>query len=88
MSDDMKLFSFWPRIRHDLSSRVHDQGLKTLHEAILTAQRIEAADAHDMHTLGNLSHDHTNTMPAATPMDIDVRNTQLRAKRGLPERDS
>ena len=88
MSEDMKLFFFWPRIRHDLRRRVRDQGPTTLHEAILTAQRIEAADAHDMHTPGNLSHDHTNTMPAATPMDIDIQNAQLRAKRALPERDS
>ena len=27
-------------------------------------------------------------MPTATPMDIDVQNTQLRAKRALPERYS
>ena len=88
MSEDMRLFFFWLRIRHDLRRRACDQGQKTLHEAILTAQRIEAADAHDMHTPGNLSHDHTNTMPAATPMDIDVQNAHLHAKRGLPERDS
>ena len=37
MSEDIKLFFLWPRIRHDLCRRVRDQGPKTLHEAILTA---------------------------------------------------
>ena len=88
MSEDMKFFFLWPYIRYDLRRRVRNQGLKALTEAILTTQLIEAAYAHDLHTPGNLNHDHTNTTPAATPMDIDVQNTQLRAKRGLPERDS
>ena len=76
MLEDMNLFSFWPRIRHDLRRHVRDQGPMTLHEAMLTTQCIEAADAHDLHTPGNLSHDHTNTTPAATPMDIYIQNGQ------------
>ena len=78
--EDMKLFFLWPHIQHDLRHRIRDQGPKTLHKAILTTQCIEAEDAHDLHTSGNLSHDHTNTMPTTTPMDIDVQNAQLRAK--------
>ena len=63
---DMKLFFFWPCIWHD--------PLRCAQEAILSTERIEAIDAHDLHTPGNLSHDHTNTTATTTPMDIDVQN--------------
>ncbi|MCO5578501.1 hypothetical protein L7F22_032344 [Adiantum nelumboides] len=41
MSEEMKLFFLWPRLRHDISRRVRDQGPTSFHVAVQIAQRIE-----------------------------------------------
>ena len=89
MSETMKLFFIWPRLRHDLTRRVRDQAPKTFHHAIQIAQIIEASSLPDI----------TNFSPATIPlqrqtentpipMDIDVQNAQTTMRRQLPERDA
>ena len=91
MSEEMKLFFLWPRLRHDISRRVRDQGPVSFHAAIQIAQRIEVATCFDSNTI------FTTTMPTPpprpppdstpVPMDIDVQNA-LATRRALPERDA
>jgi hypothetical protein len=90
MSEEMKLFFLWPRLRHDISGRVRDQGPVCFHAAIQIAERIEVATFSDSGTI------FTTAMPTPprpppdstpVPMDIDVQNA-LAARRALPERDA
>ncbi|KAH7365316.1 hypothetical protein KP509_18G020500 [Ceratopteris richardii] len=41
--EEMKLFFLWPRLRHDISCRVHNQGPVSFHAAIHIAQHIESS---------------------------------------------
>ena len=91
MSEEMNFFFLWPRLRHDISRRVRDQGPVSFHAAIQIAQRIEVATFSDSGTA------FTTAMPTPpprpppdstpVPMDIDVQNA-LVARRALPERDA
>ncbi|MCO5605649.1 hypothetical protein L7F22_059832 [Adiantum nelumboides] len=47
MSEEMKLFFLWPRLRRDISRRVRDQGPTSFHTTIQVAQRIEGAVQND-----------------------------------------
>ena len=42
MLEEMKLFFLWPRLCHNISRRVRDQGPTSFHEAIQIGQRIES----------------------------------------------
>ena len=80
MSEEMKLFFLWPRLRHDISRRVCDQGPISFHSTIQIAQRIEGSDKFD-----EVSSFHPPPMPTTvhpsvdttSPMDVDVQNVQL-----------
>lgn len=89
MSEEMKLFFLWPRLRHDISRRVRDQGPTTFHAAVQIAQRIEGISQTDTTPMvvsqppvQRLVGDST-----PTPMDIDIQNVQLQSRRALPVRD-
>ncbi|KAH7292328.1 hypothetical protein KP509_29G062100 [Ceratopteris richardii] len=90
MSEEMKLFFLWPRLRHDISRRVLDQGPVSFHAAIQIAQRIESSTNADI----SITPLRQPTMPRSSlesnriPMDIDVQNAQMSARRSLPERDA
>jgi hypothetical protein len=89
MSNTMKLFFLWPRMRHDLARRVRDQAPKTFNNAIQIAQIIEASNMPDIpiqpqYSLPTARHSDTNP----SPMDIDVQNVQTTTKRQLPDRDT
>ncbi|MCO5547114.1 hypothetical protein L7F22_000556 [Adiantum nelumboides] len=79
MSEDMKLFFLWPRLRHDISRQVRDQSPTSFHAAIQIAQRIEASANPDAPTTlvhQPVTHHHlveSNPMP----MDIDIQNAQV-----------
>ncbi|MCO5574434.1 hypothetical protein L7F22_028219 [Adiantum nelumboides] len=86
MSEEMKLFFLWPRLRHDIAWRVRDQGPTSCHVAIQIAQQIK----------GTMHPDTTPLLPTPSsgvrvlqdvpaPMDIDVQNSQLHNRRNLPE---
>ena len=74
MSEDMKLFFLWPRLRHDIARRVRDQGPTKLRDAIQNPQRIEATSTTELpNTSGfQLPQRQQNLEDTATPMDIDV----------------
>ena len=87
MSEKMKLFFLWPRIRHDLSRRVRDQGPTTFSHAIQIAQRIETSNTVDQQNFFTISQPTaTSTENQSTPMDIDIQNVQA-TKRALPAKD-
>ncbi|KAH7365706.1 hypothetical protein KP509_18G041700 [Ceratopteris richardii] len=81
----MKLFFLWPRLRHDISRRVRDQGPVSFHTAIQIAQRIEFATGTETTTS---AIPHQATEQTLIPMDIDIQNAQLATRRALPERDA
>ena len=89
MPESMKLFFLWPRLRPEIYRRVRDQGPKTFQEAILIAQRIEAATQTELQmswsSTVNSEKQYNNN---ATPMEIDIQNAQLQARRNLPTRDA
>ena len=87
MSGKMKLLFFWPRIRHDLSRRVRDQGPTTFSHAIPFAQRIETSNTVDQQNFFTiLEPTATSIENQSTPMDIDIQNVQA-TKRALPAQD-
>ncbi|MCO5578637.1 hypothetical protein L7F22_032481 [Adiantum nelumboides] len=77
MSEEMKLFFLWPRLRHDISRRVRDQGPTTFHAAIQIAQRIEGIDEQNTGQVFTSSiPQHIFVDQPPTPMDIDIQNLQ------------
>ena len=82
MTEDMKLFFLWPRLRHDLRQRVKDQGPEIFLDAIKIAQRIEGNVYSDNSKVSNTRDDKRN---GPVPMDIDMQNFQRRL---LPARDA
>ena len=90
MSEEMKLFFLWPRLRHDLSRRVRDQGPTSLLSAINIAQRIESASNPEppvsLFSQPLLPRPHMDTTPS--PMDIDVQNAQMTQRRPRSDRDA
>jgi hypothetical protein len=87
MSEKMKLFFLWPRIRHDLFGRVRDEGPMTFSQAIWIAQRIETSDTVDQHNVFTISQPMaTSTQNQSTPMDVDIQNVQA-TRRALPAKD-
>ena len=90
MSEEMKLFFLWPRLRHDISRRVRDQGPTSLHDAIQIAQRVESATTVENLTIPatqpSVQRQPIESMPV--PMDIDIQNAQYSARRALPTRDT
>ena len=90
MPEHVKLFFLWPRLRHDITRRARDQGPQTFNDAILIAQRIEACTLSD--TQPRWPHPSSTDSRAqyqgVAPMDIDVQNMQLQARRNRPDRDS
>ncbi len=87
MSDKMKLFLLWPRMRHDLARRVRDQAPKTFQTAIQIAQIIESSSVPDITNPPAIpiSRPHDG---GPSPMDIDVQNAQISQRRSLLERDA
>jgi hypothetical protein len=67
MSEEMKLFFLWPRLRHDISRQVRDQGPVSFHAAIQIAQRIEVATFSDSGTV------FTTAMPTP-PWPLQIRH--------------
>ncbi|MCO5605719.1 hypothetical protein L7F22_059903 [Adiantum nelumboides] len=89
MSEEMKLFFLWPRLRHDLMRRVRDQGPNSFHAAIQISQRTEGALMLDeISTLVTITAPSRLTHPAPgnipTPMGIDVQNVQVNSRRPPP----
>ena len=74
----MKLFFLWPRLRHDISKRVRDQGPTSFSNAIQIAQRIEASTTFEQQPSfpANPFSAITTLDNQTTPMDIDVQNLQ------------
>ena len=90
MSEEMKLFFLWPKLRHDIWRRVRDQGPTTYADAIRIAQRIEMVSTSD-HTsnLPMFQHPPKNTTePSPVPMDIDIQNALTAWRQSLPEKDA
>ena len=90
MSEEMRLFFLWPRMRHDLARRVRDQGPTSFHAAIQIAQRIETALSSELppSSLTHFTQQRQQLEPPPTPMDIDIQNVQMGARRQLPDRDA
>ena len=86
MSDKMKLFLLWPRMRHDLARRVRDQAPKTFQTAIQIAQIIESSTIPDITNPPSIPVSRSYD-PGPSPMDIDVQNAQIPHRRSLPDRD-
>ena len=87
ISEKMKLFFLWPRIRHDLSRRVRDQGPTTFSHAIQIAQWIKTSNTVDQQNFFTiLEPTATSIENQSTPMDIDIQNVQA-TKRALPTKD-
>ena len=82
MSEEMKLFFLWPRLRHDISRRVRDQGPTNYADAIKIAQRIEMVSTSDYTSnLPLFQHPPKNiTEPSPVPMDIDIQNAQTASR--------
>ncbi|MCO5561146.1 hypothetical protein L7F22_014767 [Adiantum nelumboides] len=81
MSEEMKLFFLWTRLRHDLSRRVRDQDPTTFHAAIQIAQRIKGATQNNQ-TQPSSNHILADNIP--TPMDIDVQSSHVNERRPQP----
>ncbi|MCO5582964.1 hypothetical protein L7F22_036867 [Adiantum nelumboides] len=76
MSEEMKLFFLWPRLRHDISRRVRDQGPTSFQSAIQIAQRIESNERPEEPSSFHPPPVPTNTpqlpIDTTSPMDVDV----------------
>ena len=90
MSEEMKLFFLWPRLRHDISRRVRDQGPTSFSNAIQIAQRIEASTTFEQQPSFPVNPFSAKTTldNQPTPMDIDVQNLQKATRRALPDKDT
>ncbi|KAH7415493.1 hypothetical protein KP509_14G048100 [Ceratopteris richardii] len=78
----MKLLFLWPRLRHNISRRVRDQGPMSFQIAIQIAQTNESTTGTET-TTSAIPHQATEQTPIR--MDIDIPNAQLAARRALPE---
>ncbi|MCO5577459.1 hypothetical protein L7F22_031291 [Adiantum nelumboides] len=90
MFEDMKLFFLWPRLHHDISRRVRDQGPTSFHAAIQIAHHIEASANPDA-LITVVPQPTTHRHPVQSnpmPMDIDIQNSQVTSRRAIPARDA
>ena len=79
MLEHVKLFFLRPHLRHDITRRTRDQGSKTFNNTIVISQHIKARLAPPPST--NLQAQYQ------APVDNDVQNVQLHARRNLPNHD-
>ena len=63
MSETMKLYFLWRRLRHDLARRVRDEGPSTLTEAINIAQRIEETSESEIINTSGVAYTHRERAP-------------------------
>ena len=89
MLEHVKLFFLWPRLHHDITRHTRDQGPNTFNDVILVAQLIKACTLSDSQPRWPhpSSTDLRTQYQGVAPMDIDVQNIQLQARRNLPNHD-